>query len=231
MRRIETQSYFENEVAEDELSFIIEFEDEQEPAIENGQNLQEQVVAPTTSNVQTNEQLNIVHGVFESEPSVLNLVENCPAQRPRGRPCKNPISDQRRQFWSTPFNNANIINGTKLLDILFTKEELTQGTVEPSKNTTPSLERRRVDLIKICFFKRFRSLKQKCLDSRRSAKKSNDSPQSNLQDEGIDVRRRRRIVYEAEESDEASITREEDSIEEDEARRPIVRDQTMNSIN
>ncbi|RNA42820.1 hypothetical protein BpHYR1_001447 [Brachionus plicatilis] len=84
----------ETQMAEDELSFIIEFEDEQEPATENGQNLQEQVVAPTTSNEQTNEQLNIVHGVFESEPSVLNLVENCPAKHPRGRPRKNPISDQ-----------------------------------------------------------------------------------------------------------------------------------------
>ncbi|RNA30699.1 hypothetical protein BpHYR1_020879 [Brachionus plicatilis] len=58
----------ENEVAEDELSFIIEFEDEQETTTENGQNLQEQVVAPTTSNEQTNEQQNIIHGVFESEP-------------------------------------------------------------------------------------------------------------------------------------------------------------------
>ncbi|RNA20775.1 hypothetical protein BpHYR1_028522 [Brachionus plicatilis] len=91
---IETLSHLENEVAGDELSFIIEFEDEQEPATENGQNLQEQVVAPTTSNEQTNEQLNIVHGVFESEPSVLNLVENCPAKRSRGRSRKNPISDQ-----------------------------------------------------------------------------------------------------------------------------------------
>ncbi|RNA19032.1 hypothetical protein BpHYR1_004168 [Brachionus plicatilis] len=77
---IETQSHLENEVFEDELSFIFEFEDEQEPAIENGQNLQEQVVAPTTSNEQTNKQQNIVHGVFESEPRVLNLVENCPAK-------------------------------------------------------------------------------------------------------------------------------------------------------
>ncbi|RNA34592.1 hypothetical protein BpHYR1_030697 [Brachionus plicatilis] len=72
-----------------------------QPATENGQNLQEQVVVPTASNEQTNEQLNIVHGVFESEPSVLNLVENCPAQRPRGRPYKNPISDQISFFFSS----------------------------------------------------------------------------------------------------------------------------------
>ncbi|RMZ99299.1 hypothetical protein BpHYR1_022324 [Brachionus plicatilis] len=56
----------------------------------------EQVEAPTTSYEQTNEQLNIVHGVFESEPSVLNLVENCSAKRPRGRPRKNQISDQSK---------------------------------------------------------------------------------------------------------------------------------------
>ncbi|RNA32267.1 hypothetical protein BpHYR1_036956 [Brachionus plicatilis] len=89
----------------DELSFIIEFQDEQEPAIENGQNLQEQVVAPTTSNEQTNEQLNIVHGVYESEPSVLNLVENCPAKRPRGRLRKNPISDQSKLASKRSKNN------------------------------------------------------------------------------------------------------------------------------
>ncbi|RMZ93612.1 hypothetical protein BpHYR1_010210 [Brachionus plicatilis] len=102
---IETQSHLENEVAEDELSFIIEFEDEQEPATENGQKLQEQVVAPTTSNEQTNEQLKIVHGVFEWEPSVLNLVENCPAKRPRGRPRKNPISDQSKPASKRSKNN------------------------------------------------------------------------------------------------------------------------------
>ncbi|RNA00364.1 hypothetical protein BpHYR1_042554 [Brachionus plicatilis] len=102
---IETLSHLENEVVGDELSFIIEFEDEQEPATENGQNLQEQVVAPTTSNEQTNEQLNIVHGVFKSEPSVLNLVENCPAKRPRGRLRKNPISDQSKPANKRSKNN------------------------------------------------------------------------------------------------------------------------------
>ncbi|RNA33721.1 hypothetical protein BpHYR1_013794, partial [Brachionus plicatilis] len=125
-----------------------------------------------------------------------------------------------RQLLSTPFNNAfkNTLR-TKLLDILFTKEGLTQGTVEPSKNTTPSCKQ--LNLLNEFWPSIVRSLKEKCLDSRRSSKKNNDSLQRNLQDEGIDVRRRRRIVYEPEESDEASITREEDSIEEDEARRPI----------
>lgn len=38
-----------------------------------------------------NEQTNIVHGVVESKPSVLNLVlvENRPAKRPRATPRKN----------------------------------------------------------------------------------------------------------------------------------------------
>ena len=81
------------------------FEDEQEPATENGQKLLEQVVAPTTSYEKTNKQLNIVHGVFESEPSVLNLVENCPAKRPRAGPRKNPISDQSKPASKRSKNN------------------------------------------------------------------------------------------------------------------------------
>ncbi|RMZ96322.1 hypothetical protein BpHYR1_018358 [Brachionus plicatilis] len=57
-----------------------------------------QVLTPATSDIQTNEHLNIVHGVVESEPNVLNLVEYRTAKRLRGRPRKNPINDQISQF-------------------------------------------------------------------------------------------------------------------------------------
>lgn len=39
------------------------------------------------------------------------------------------------------------------MDVLFTKEEQSKGTIEPTKRNVPSLEQKRVDLIKsINFF-------------------------------------------------------------------------------
>lgn len=48
-----------------------------------------------------------------------------------------------------PFNYTNINTfGTTLLSELFKLRELNTGTVEPTKSTTPSLDQKRVDLIK-----------------------------------------------------------------------------------
>lgn len=48
-----------------------------------------------------------------------------------------------------PFNYTNINTfGTTLLSELFKLGELNTGTVEPTKSTTPSLDQKRVDLIK-----------------------------------------------------------------------------------
>ena len=50
---------------------------------------------------------------------------------------------------SVPFNKNNInLYGTKILGFLFTRQELADGTVEPKKTNTNSLDQTRVDIIK-----------------------------------------------------------------------------------
>lgn len=52
-----------------------------------------------------------------------------------------------------PFNKSNINTyGTKLMSILFTKKEISEGTVEPTKNKNKALDQDRVDLIKSKLF-------------------------------------------------------------------------------
>lgn len=64
----------------------------------------------------------------------------------------------QKSLLSTPFSPSNInLFGTKLLDILFTKEDLSKGTIEPVKTTVLSLNKKKIDLIKgkTLFFKIF----------------------------------------------------------------------------
>ncbi|RNA07256.1 hypothetical protein BpHYR1_005506 [Brachionus plicatilis] len=85
-----------------------------------------------------------------------------------------------------PFNYTNINTfGTTLLSELFKLRELNSGTVEPTKSTTPSLDQKRVDLIKVCYLKKLKtidafehywpsivkSLRQKCIDVKSNIKK------------------------------------------------------------
>ncbi|CAF0927108.1 unnamed protein product [Brachionus calyciflorus] len=77
------------------------------------------------------------------------------------------------------FNRNNInIYGTKMLGKLFRKKEMSEGTVEPIRTSTPALDPVRINLIKACDLKKLktieafednwdnivRSLRQKCLD-------------------------------------------------------------------
>ncbi len=58
-----------------------------------------------------------------------------------------------KSLLDVPFSTSNInLYGTKLLDILFTKSEQANGTIEPVKSSTPSLQKERVDLIKSKLF-------------------------------------------------------------------------------
>ena len=83
------------------------------------------------------------------------------------------------------FNYTNINTfGTTLLSELFKLRELNAGTVEPTKSTTPSLDQKRVDLIKVCYLKKLKtieafeyywpsivkSLRQKCIDVKSNIK-------------------------------------------------------------
>ncbi|CAF0900439.1 unnamed protein product [Brachionus calyciflorus] len=158
---------------------------------------------------------------------------------------------------NTPFNHTNInLFGTKLMDILFTKEEQANGTIEPSKRDTPELERRLVDLIK----KNERN-SDEGVEPRREKRRTVLSDE----DESVEHRkeRRRNRITDEEENVESTVERrnilqendsverkresrrniirdddEEDYEEEDEyedenfiRRRGLPRDQTMNSIN
>ena len=89
-----------------------------------------------------------------------------------------------RNLLSVPFNSNNINSfGTKLADILFSKRELYQGMFEPGRGfdmRRVPLDQSRVNLIKICYLHRARSLetflewwptvlaslRQKCRDTR-----------------------------------------------------------------
>ncbi|CAF0882753.1 unnamed protein product [Brachionus calyciflorus] len=84
------------------------------------------------------------------------------------------------------FNYTNINTyGTTLLSEIFKLRELNSGTVEPTKSTTPGLDQKRVDLIKVCYLKKLKtieafehywpsiikSLRQKCIDIKTNIKK------------------------------------------------------------
>ena len=50
---------------------------------------------------------------------------------------------------SVPFNKNNInLYGTKMIGLLFTKQELANGTVEPKKTNTVALDQERVNILK-----------------------------------------------------------------------------------
>jgi hypothetical protein len=58
-----------------------------------------------------------------------------------------------KSLLDVPFSTSNInLFDTKLLDLLFTKCEQANGTIEPIKSSTPSLDKERVDLIKSIIF-------------------------------------------------------------------------------
>ena len=61
----------------------------------------------------------------------------------------------------TPFSpeNANIC-GTRNLSLLFTPEEIANGTVEPSEPDEASLDQERIDLIKRVYVKHFNDVEQ-----------------------------------------------------------------------
>ncbi|CAF1071720.1 unnamed protein product [Brachionus calyciflorus] len=99
------------------------------------------------------------------------------------------------------FNRNNInIYGTKLLGKLFTKRELAQGTVEPTRTNTPQLDPIRMNLIKACYIRKLKtiesfvdnwpsiskSLKQKCLDQRKFFAKQEDPEEANGENGGED---------------------------------------------
>ncbi|CAF1027763.1 unnamed protein product [Brachionus calyciflorus] len=128
---------------------------------------------------------------------------------------------------NVPFsqNNANLY-GTRLLDIRFTREEQSRGSVELTRCSVPALDQDRIDLIKISYIKKLRSiemfieiwpsvgrsLKQKTLDARRKIRVSGEAEadQSADQDQSCGVQIPR--------SSEEETT-------------PIRRDVTMHSLN
>ncbi|CAF0988098.1 unnamed protein product [Brachionus calyciflorus] len=59
------------------------------------------------------------------------------------------VHNGRYLITAAPFNKNNInLYVTKLLSILFTKEELANGTVEPIRTRVQSLDQERIDMIK-----------------------------------------------------------------------------------
>ncbi|CAF0998499.1 unnamed protein product [Brachionus calyciflorus] len=60
---------------------------------------------------------------------------------------------------NTPFNNTNVnLFGTRLLDILFTRQEQSRGSVEPARRETNRLDQDRTDLTKVCYLRKVRSI-------------------------------------------------------------------------
>ena len=60
-----------------------------------------------------------------------------------------PLVHNGTQLLSVRFNPSNInLFGTRLMDILFTKQEQASGSVEPSKPNIRALDPERIDLIK-----------------------------------------------------------------------------------
>lgn len=60
-----------------------------------------------------------------------------------------PLVHNGTQLLSVRFNPSNInLFGTRLMDLLFTKQEQASGSVEPTKPNIRSLDPERIDLIK-----------------------------------------------------------------------------------
>jgi len=111
------------------------------------------------------------------------------------------VHNGRNVLTLVPFNRNNInIYGTKLLGKLFKKRELAAGTVDPVRSTTPTLDPDRINLVKACYLKKLRSveafvdnwesivksLRQKCLDSKKYLVKHPEEAEDEEDDNATD---------------------------------------------
>ncbi|CAF1044061.1 unnamed protein product [Brachionus calyciflorus] len=145
-----------------------------------------------------------------------------------GLDLNRPLMHNGHHLTNIPFNQANVnLFGTRLMDILFTREEQSRGSVEPARRDAPALDQDRIDLIKICYLKKLRSI-ENFLEIWPSVVRS-------LRQKSLDAKRRLRVNGlnggETSEDEFVQPAPLPDNLDDDLNRAPIRRDVTMGSLN